>query len=148
MISMNNSKFKIILISLIFFCISIIFTQQKSESDDFSYALKLFNDKFFDLSAQQFIRFMNNYPGSDMLDEAGFYAGMSLYHLNDYENARVEFQGVAVNFPNSKKAADSWFMVGECYSKLKRDEEAAKSYETVKILYPHHAKAAESAILA
>jgi tetratricopeptide (TPR) repeat protein len=138
----------IILISIISFCFHVHHAQQKPESDDFSYALKLFNDKFYDLSAQQFIRYMNNYPDSDMLDEAGYYAGMSLLHLRDYENARIEFQGVAVNFPGSKKAGDSWFMVGECYTKLNKDEEAARAYETVKILYPKHAKAAESALYA
>jgi tetratricopeptide (TPR) repeat protein len=152
---MNSVRFKIILLAIICFCFHILGGQQRTirmdpsgESDDFSYALKLFNDKFYDLSAQQFIRFMNNYSDSDMLDEAGYYAGMSLLQLGDYENARIEFQGVAVNFPGSKKAGDSWFMVGECYSKLNKAEEAAKAYETVKILYPKHAKAAESALFA
>jgi tetratricopeptide (TPR) repeat protein len=122
--------------------------QIKSESDDFSYALKLYKEKFYDLAAQQFTRFMNNYPASNLLDEAGYYSGMAYFELKDYENARIEFQNVAVNFPDSKKSAESWFMVGECFSFMNYLAEAAKAFETVKILYPAHASAAGSALRA
>jgi tetratricopeptide (TPR) repeat protein len=125
-----------------------LLSQNKSESDDFSYALKLYKEKFYDLAAQQFTRFMNNYPASNLLDEAGYYSGMAFFELKDYENARIEFQNVAVNFPDSKKSADSWFMVGECFSLMHNLPEAAKAFETVKILYPAHASAAESALRA
>jgi tetratricopeptide (TPR) repeat protein len=125
-----------------------IHAQKKSESDDFSYALKLYNEKFYDLAAQQFSHFVTNYPSSGLLDEAGYYTGMALFAIEEYENARIEFQNVAVNFPDSKKAAESWFMVGECFERLENLPEAAKAFETVKILYPEHPNAAESALRA
>ncbi|TFH02957.1 MAG: tetratricopeptide repeat protein [Calditrichales bacterium] len=124
------------------------FGQQRSESDDFSYALKLYNEKFYDLAAQQFSRFVNNYGYSNKVAEAGYYSGMSLYYLNQYENARREFQRVAVDFPKHDRAADSWYMIGECYQKLQNDEEAARSYEMVKLLHPQHEIAAESILKA
>jgi tetratricopeptide (TPR) repeat protein len=138
----------LIILSLVVFLVMNVTGQGVSESDDFSYALKLYNEEFFDLAAQQFTRFLNNNPGSDRRDEAGFYAGMSLFKLQEFENARIEFQAVAVNFPQSKRAADSWFMAGECYEKLGNVAEAAKTYETVKILYPQHSRAAESTLRA
>ena len=124
------------------------YAQQRSESDDFSYALKLYNERFYDLAAKQFSRFVNNYPGSNKVAEAGYYSGMSLFYLKDYENARIEFQRVAVDFPRHDRSADSWFMVGECYELLDNDAEAAKAFEMVKILHPQHERAADSILRA
>lgn len=142
---MNKAKTYII---ILFLLINSLFAQSQSESDEFSYALKLYEEKFYDLAAQQFIRFTNKFPASEKLDEAGYYAGMSLYELGEYKNARIEFQNVAVNFPKSKRAPESWFMSGESYLKQGNYEESAKSFEAVKTLYPQHAKAALSTLKA
>ena len=124
------------------------FTQPNSESDDFSYALKLFDEQFFELAARQFARFVNSYPSSNKVPEARYYTGLSLYKIEKYENARIEFQGVAVDFPTSNRAADSWLMVGECYLNLNNEQEAAKSFEMVKNLYPQSKIAAKSILKA
>jgi len=134
--------------SIFIFLVTSVYSQSKSESDDFSYALKLYEEKFYDLSAQQFIKFANNHPNSSKLDEAGYYGGMSLYNLGEYNDARIEFQSVAVSFPKSKRAPESWFMSGESYEKLGNFDEAAKSYETVKTLYPSSPKAPNGALKA
>ena len=141
-----NKAFSILILILSFTVSGI--AQQKSESDDFSYALKLYNEKFYDLAAQQFSRFENNYPSSDKRPEAGYYAGMSLFQLNEFDAARVEFQAVAVDYPDNNRSADSWFMVGECYDRTKQPAEAAKAYEMVKILHPEHQLAPESILRA
>jgi tetratricopeptide (TPR) repeat protein len=126
----------------------VSFGQQRSESDDFSYALKLYNEKLYHLASQQFSRFATNYPGSNKVAEAGYYSGMALFYLNDYANARIEFQRVAVDFPRHDRAAESWYMIGECYSALENEGEAAKAFEMVKLLHPQHGKAAESILRA
>lgn len=122
--------------------------QVASESDDFSYALKLFDEQFYELAAKQFSRFVNRYPNSSKVAEAAYYTGLSLYNLKDYSNARIEFQGVAVNYPGNTRAADSWYMMGECYTRLAKDEEAAKAYEMVKNLHPDHPIAVKSILRA
>lgn len=128
---------------VIIFCLlfSSVFSQQYNESNDFSYALKLYNEGFFDIAAQQFSLFLNRYPRSERLADARYYYGDALYKLNDLENARIEFQGLAVSFPQHSRAPQAWLMVGDCYRKLNKTEEAAKAYETVKILYPANALA-------
>ena len=139
------------LVQLVIFILLVLnsgFAQTNSDSDDFSYALKLFEEKFYDLAAQQFIKFANNHPTSSKLDEVGYYGGLSLYNLGDFSNARIEFQSVAVNYPKSKRAPESWFMSGESYFKLGSLEDAAKSYETVKTLYHNHPKAPLGALKA
>jgi tetratricopeptide (TPR) repeat protein len=148
-IAIKGTVMRVILTIILcsFLCFTVQ-TQNKSESDDFSYALKLYNEKFYDLAAQQFIRFINNYSTSTLLDEAGYYTGMAYFELKDYENARIEFQNVAVNFPDSKKSAESWYMVGECFYLMDNLAEAAKAFERVKILYPTYANAAQSALQA
>jgi len=115
--------------------------QRYGESDDFSYALKLFNEGFFDIAAQQFNLFVDKYPASDRVPEARFYLGLSLYNSKDYENARVEFQDMAVRFPDHDRAAEAWVKVGDSYLKMQKPAEAARSYETVKVLYPQHPQA-------
>lgn len=127
---------------------NIAVSQQYNESNDFSYALKLYNEGFYDIAAQQFSVFINRYPGSERLADARFYYGDALYKLNDIENARIEFQGMAVSFPENSRAPEGWLMVGECYAKLHKPEEAAKAYETVKILYPKNALAPKALLLA
>jgi tol-pal system protein YbgF len=119
----------------------IAFAQRYGESDDFSYALKLYNEGFFDIAAQQFNIFVNRYPVSERVPEARYYLGLSLYRSGNYENARAEFQLMAVTFPDHSRAPEAWQKVGDCYIKLGKMEEAARAYETVKILYPQDPQA-------
>jgi tol-pal system protein YbgF len=112
--------------------------QRYGESDDFSYALKLYNEGFYDIAAQQFNLFVDKYPSSERVPEARFYLGLSLFNSKDYENARIEFQDMAVRFPDHSRAPEAWQKVGDSYLQLQKLSEAARSYETVKVLYPTH----------
>ncbi len=129
---------------LLLILISLAFSQRYGESDDFSYALKLYNEGFYDIAAQQFNLFVNRYPNSERVPDARYYQGMSLFQLGEYENARVEFQSLAVEFPDHSRAPEAWLKVGECYLKLHKPEEAARAFETVKVLYPNNANAPEA----
>jgi len=121
-----------------------VFSQYKDPSNDFSYAIKLYNQSFYDLAAQQFVKYYTTYPQNENTDEAKFYAGMSLYLLKEYNNSRIEFQSLALEFPKSKRAGESWFKIGECYEKLENYPEAAKAFETLKNLYPQNHFAAQA----
>ncbi len=130
---MNTKIVTLILLILFSF---LLFGQRYGESDDFSYALKLYNEGFFDIAAQQFSLFTNRYPTSDRIPDAEYYLGLSLLNSGDYENARIRFQSMAVSFPEHARSPEAWQKVGDCYIKLVRQNEAARAYETVKILYP------------
>lgn len=123
-------------------------TQQFSESNDFSYALKLYNEGFYDISAKQFSAFVNNYPNSDRLPDAKYYLADALYKLKDYSNARIEFQSLAVAYPDYERSPLAWKMVGELYEKMKKYQDAATAYQTVKVLYPKHPLAPPSLLKA
>ncbi len=135
---MKQKYFKIVL-SILFFILSIhsvALAQNETESSDFSYPLKLYNQEFYDLAAQQFIKYYTNYPGSARADQAHYYAAMSFFNLKEFDKARVEFQTLAISFPKSDKAAEAWLKTGMSSEKLGDMEAAAKAYETIRLLYP------------
>ncbi len=132
---------KLLLIVLIY--TTALFAQDVTESSDFSYPLKLYNQSFYDLAAQQFIKFYTNYPGSPKADQAYYFAGMSFLKLKKYDKARAVFQSLAVGYPKSAKAPDAWLQTGFCSEMLQERDEAVKSYQTVRLLYPKSALAPE-----
>ena len=121
-----------------------IYAQSNTESDDFSYPLKLYNQQFYDLSAQQFVKFYTGHPSSDKVPEAKYYTGMSYYKLGEFNQARIEFQSAAIEYPDSKRAGENWYKTGECYLKLNNKTEAAKAFETIRLLYPKDPLAPEA----
>ncbi len=117
---------------------------QNRESEDFSYPLKLYKQEFYDLAAQQFIKFYNNYPNSDKVDDAKYYAGMALYKIKEFAKARAEFQSLALEYPKSPFAPEAWFLVGDCAEKTGNYKEAARAYESLRVLYPTDTRAAQA----
>ena len=126
----------------------IINAQTNSESDDFSYPLKLYNQSLYDLAAKQFSKFYNTYPNSSKAPEAKYYAGMSYFKLGKFDLARIEFQAGAIEFPGSERAGECWFKTGECYARMDNKAEAAKAYETIRLLYPDDPLASKGLYLA
>ncbi len=132
---------KIVLLSI--FVFSLVLGQSNSESNDFSYPLKLYNEAFYDLAASQFIKFYNKYPNSPKAGDARYYAGMSYFNLEMYPEARIEFQSLAIEHPNHPKAPEGWFKTGQCYLKMDNKKEAIKAFETIRLIYPESPLAAE-----
>ncbi len=135
---------KSITLLLIIMLVTITFSQRYGESDDFSYALKLFNEGFYDIAAQQFQVFLERYPNSERVPDAKYYLALSYYNVQDFERARIEFQSLAVGYPDHNRAPDAWQKVGESYQKLNKPAAAAKAFETVKVLYPEDPNAPPS----
>ena len=139
---MEEPMRKSVLFLIPFLLFSGFLFAQDRESEDFSYPLKLYKQEFYDLAAQQFIKFYNTYPNSDKVDDAKYYAGMALYKLKEYDKARAEFQSLALEFPKSPFAAEAWFLVGDCAEKLGDFKAAAHAYESLRVLYPRDNRAA------
>lgn len=129
------------LILIVMLTASRLRAQDNTESNDFSYPLKLYEQEFYDLAAQQFIKFYNKFPSSSRVPEAKYYAGMSFYNVKRYSEARAEFQTLAIEYPKSSRAADAWLMVGRCNLGLDLTEDAARAFETIRLLYPENSLA-------
>ncbi len=133
-------KKNFLLLVIIFVAFQFVGAQNR-ESDDFSYPLKLYEQEFYDLAAQQFVKFYNTYPQSEKADDARYYAGLSLYKINEFAKARAEFQALALEFPKSPFAAEAWFYVANCSEKLADYSDAVKAYESLRVLYPGDSRA-------
>lgn len=122
---------------------------QISNSDtDFLYARKLYEDKLYPLAAQEFSRFVRNYPSDARIPDARFYAGMSYYSTQLYDNARREFQFLAIDHPKDKRAPDAWLKVAECHAALNDFAAAANALSSISTFYPDATIANSSVLLA
>lgn len=59
-----------------------------------------------------FSRFVNDYPDSDLTDNAYYWLGESYYSLGDYESAAMNFRIVTDSFPDRDKAPDAQLKLG------------------------------------
>ncbi len=137
-----SKRFKYI-VSICFLLISVSYSQVEQEGSDFSYALKLYNQSFYDIAAQQFIQFYTTYPASSQNGEARFFAGMSLFKLKDFVKARVEFQSIALELPKNSRAAEALYYSAQCLVQTDEQAEAARAFESIYLLYPASGFAAE-----
>lgn len=109
---------------------------QSGSDTDFLYARKLFEDKMYSLSAQEFTRFIRTYPTENRIPDARYYAGMSFFYLKQYDPARREFQFLAIDFPKDKRAPDAWQLIAQCYTELGDYLAAANALASLSAFYP------------
>lgn len=122
--------------------------QVGSSDTDFLYARKLYDDKLYALAAQEFSRFVRNYPSDSRLPDARFYAGMAFFNTGEYDQARRDFQYLAVDFPKDKRAAEAWLKVAECHAALNDFAAAANALSSIAVFYPEAPNAVSSILLA
>jgi TolA-binding protein len=120
--------------------------QDSKENADFKLAVNLYNDKLYDLAAEQFRQFVSLYPNTQQGIEARFYLGLAQTKLGRYEDARISFQNFALTYPEHPRAAEAWMSAAESFVYLKNDREAALAFERVKTFQPK-SKFATAALL-
>src|SRR6266852_5860380 len=72
--------------------------QDSKENADFKLAVGLYNDKMYDLAADQFKNFISAYTASSQGIEARFYLGLTQMKLQQFDEARVTFQNFALTY--------------------------------------------------
>jgi TolA-binding protein len=110
--------------------------QDSKENADFKLALNLFNDKLFDLAAEQLKQFIGTYPNTSQGIEARFYLGLTQLRLKHFDDARLTFQTFALTYQDNPKAPEAWWNVGECFAAVGNYREAALAFERVKSFHP------------
>lgn len=119
-------------------------SQDSKENAEFKLAVSLYNDKLYDLAAEQLKRFIETYPNTHQAIQARFYLGLAQMELRQYEAARLTFQNFALSYPENPQAADAWWKVAEAYLALKNLPEAASAFERLKVFYPKSPRAPEA----
>lgn len=141
-------KFKYIAAAWLLLAFHSLPAQVSNSDTDFLYARKLYEDKLYSLAAQEFSKFIKNYPSDARIPDARFYSGMAHFSDKNYESARRDFQFLAIDFPKDKRAADAWQKVAECYAAMGDYAGAANSLTTIGTFYPGSPNAVSSILLA
>lgn len=96
----------------------------------------LFHQKSYALAESTFRRFLDQFPGSDLADNALFWIGESHYAQGDYTRALQAFAETVARFPQGNKIADALLKAGRCLEALGRLEEAVSTYREVLERFP------------
>ena len=126
----------------------LAFSQIGSPDTDFLYARKLYDDKLYELAAQELSKFIRNYPTDSRIPDARYYSGLAYFNQQKFEQARRDFQFLAIDFPKDKRAPDAWQKVAECYAALGDYTGAANSMASIAAFYPNAPNAISSILLA
>ena len=99
----------------------------------------------YDLAEVGFLQFLENYPKSDLADDARYGLGESYYARKRYEEAIEEYQRVVALSSGGGKAPAAMLKSGLCYLALQRTADARKVWEELKQKFPYseEAKVAE-----
>jgi TolA-binding protein len=129
-------------------CVLVAPAQNTKENADFKLALNLYNDRLYDLAAEQLKQFIAGYPATAQSIEARFYLGLAQLKLNQFEDARLSFQTFALTYQDNPRAPEAWWNVGEAYTALGNTKEAALAFERVKVFHPKHKSAPDALVRA
>ncbi len=115
------------LLFIIFALRSIAFAVITNEEDEFIFAKKAFEDKFYEVAKGQLESFVKKYPRSDRIVQAQLMLGQCNYHLDKLLPAISELEKV-LNRPRQINVTDvAFYWLGEIYLKGK-DFSAARDY--------------------
>jgi tol-pal system protein YbgF len=99
----------------------------------------------YDLAEVGFLQFLENYPNSDLADDARYGLAETYYARKRYEEAIEEYQRVVALNPTGGKTPAAMLKLGLCYRALQRTGDARKVWEELKQKFPYaeEAKVAE-----
>ena len=110
---------------------------EKSASDEFLYAQRLFDEEYYDLATDQLERYLRDYPDHIGADEAQFLLGEAYFKSGKLEKSRAAFLRIAYVFPESPRAPEALLRVGLILSLDGKPREAAKAYQRIQTFYPN-----------
>ncbi|MCM8798289.1 MAG: tetratricopeptide repeat protein [Candidatus Omnitrophica bacterium] len=114
----------LILILSIVFLNSSLFA---GEEEDFIFASRSFEDKFYEVAARQLEKFITKYPESEKISEAHLLLAQCYYHLDKLLPALSELETI-LHKPSAKDLREAiFYWIGEVYLKGK-DFSTAREY--------------------
>lgn len=130
-----KSIFTFIFIIRFFLAPGFIYSQTDYSGSSFVFAQKLYDDKMYDLAAEQFHQFAEQNPNNPKAAEALYLAGLSYFNIKEYQKARKEFLYLILRFPDAKDMDRAQFKVAECFQALGEISAAANAYRQVQVFY-------------
>jgi len=105
-------------------------------------AVGLHNSGAYDLAADEWIKFLDNYKTDPRLDRAQHYLGVCFSKQNQHEKALEAFEAVVTGFPEFDLLADTYLNLGLTQYNIARSgkpamyDAAAKTFNTLATKYP------------
>ncbi len=110
----------------------------------FTDALKLVNQEFYLGAVHKLEMLIDEFPESDLADDAYYNIGMCYFHMNQLEDAIAAFENVIANYPDAsitalesdkefgKTAAKAYYCIVNCHLGSDDLEQAEKLIELLK----------------
>lgn len=133
-------KLKLTYLLLFILLVSSAFATRE---DEYNFARKLFNDKYYDLAAEQYRKFIANYPDDVRVPYAYYMQGASLAAMELWDEARSAYLRLGLEYPDSKYAPEAFYLSADCLKKMNRLTEAARGFLIVSDYYPRSEFAAK-----
>jgi len=91
----------------------LLLSQTNNSENSFIFAKKLFDDKMYDLAAEQFHNFAEQNPSNPKAAEALYLAGLSYFNNNEYHKSKKEFLYFILKFPDARDLDQAQFKIAE-----------------------------------
>ncbi|MBN2062479.1 MAG: tol-pal system protein YbgF [Deltaproteobacteria bacterium] len=114
-----------------------------SEIERYDFALALYKDEKFESAIDGFKRFVDEFPKSDLADNAQFWIGECFMALKQYEQAILAYQEVIKKYPKENKVPNAMLRQAIAFLEIK-DETSSKLL--LKKLIKEHPKSSEAEI--
>jgi tol-pal system protein YbgF len=108
----------------------------EAEKASYDLAFQSLKDLKYADAAEQFLDFLERYPGSDYADNAQYWLGESYYVTRNYDIALEAFQVLLSDYPDSPKVADGLLKIGYTHYELKQWDQARAALTQVQEQYP------------
>ncbi len=125
-----------------------ILSQAGDSNLSYVFAKKLYDDKMYDLAAEQFHRFAEQYPNNPKAAESLYLAGLSYFNIKEHQKAKKEFLLLILQFPDAKDLDRAQFKIAECFQEMQDYSAAANAYRQVYVFYPKSSFAEQSLMMA
>lgn len=112
--------------------------EKPKESPDVIYkkATDAYKSKDFKNAALLFDEIISYFPGNDLIDNALYWKGESLFALKKYAETIETFKQLCEKYPDSEKAPTAMLKTGYAYQAMDQKEEAKKYFRKTFITYP------------
>ncbi len=108
----------------------------EAEQAAYDSAFQALKDLRYADAADEFQRFLQRYPASELADNAQYWLGESYYVTRNYELALDAFAALQEQFPDSSKVPDSLLKIGYTHYELKQWDQARAALTQVQEQYP------------
>jgi TolA-binding protein len=128
---------------LISFSASALDTLQTAPPDtlaveEFQFAVRLYNEEFYDLALEHFRRITDTRPASPQGIESRYYLGLIYRAMGEPENSRLTLQTFALTYPDHPRAPDAWWNIAETHADAGRYADAGATLERLLQFHPEH----------